>query len=109
MAGEEVGRRVGEEVASDRKAKWARAGWREARAEAGWVGDKHERWRRLCMHLHVYAGIFLHFIRTQVILCAKYQLWGSEVSLVSSSIQQVRQPECEKRQRDLWLCRDLFL
>lgn len=33
--GEEVGVRVGEEVASDRKAKWARAGWREARAEAG--------------------------------------------------------------------------
>lgn len=100
---------AGEEVASDRKAKWARAGWREARAEAGWVGDKHERWRRLCMHLHVYAGIFLHFIKTQVMLCAKYQLWGSEVSLVSSSIQQVRQPECEKRQRDLCLCRDLFL
>lgn len=58
--------RVGEEVASDRKTKWARAGWREARAEAGWGGDKHEWWRRLCVYSHVYAGIFLHFIKTQV-------------------------------------------
>lgn len=30
VGGEEVGVRAGEEVASDRKAKWARAGWREA-------------------------------------------------------------------------------
>lgn len=66
--------RVGEEVASDRKAKWARAGWREAKAEAGWVRDKHERQRGLCMHPHVYAGIFLHFIKTQDMLCAKYWL-----------------------------------
>lgn len=33
-----MGVRAGEEVASDRKAKWARAGWREAKAEAGCVG-----------------------------------------------------------------------
>lgn len=38
LRGEEVGGEVGEEVASDRKAKWARAGWREAKAEASWVG-----------------------------------------------------------------------
>lgn len=36
--GRKLGVRAGEEVASDRKAKWARAGWREAKAEAGCVG-----------------------------------------------------------------------
>lgn len=38
LRGEEVGGEVGEEVASDRKAKWARAGWREARQRQAGLG-----------------------------------------------------------------------
>lgn len=34
---------------------------------------------------------------------------GSEPSLVSSSMQQVRQVMCEESQRDLWICRDVYL
>lgn len=37
LVGRKLGVRVGEEVASDRKAKRARAGWREVGAEASWV------------------------------------------------------------------------
>lgn len=52
--------RVGEEVASNRKAKWASAGWREARAEAAWVGDKQEeKTASIHMFMQVYFCISL--------------------------------------------------
>lgn len=50
------------------------AGWREARAEAGWVGDKREQWGRLCVYSHGSAGLCLHLIKTRVRLRVKYQL-----------------------------------
>lgn len=68
LRGEEVGGEVGEEVASDRKAKWARAGWREARQRQAGLGGSlgrglsvsgGEGWVCICVLVQVYLCISL--------------------------------------------------